>query len=488
LVTRLLDCFLATLRSNTISSILHWQLEGIAFTIFDPNTSTDLFELNNGSIVDPNEFDFKSSVIRAEVTKNPSRVDTFIFHIDGVWQPMVTRPPYILGGGLKPSGNPKQPILAPGKHRLFARAIFKNGRWKTRTIYFEVLDPTNAPTTVPSVSLTLKLVDSKTNEEIDMDALTEGAVIDLSKVGTALNIRAGIGYNVTTMDFWFDGDYIRTEFFAPFSLGGDNFGNYRSFSPLTVTGKHEINVRAFIGTELVGQRRIGFNVIDKTFTPTTTKYPTRSPEVGSDLPSDVPSDTPSDEPSTVPSDATSDEPLDSTFSVPSVSPSAVEREPTVKPFLSEYMTEYFVNAGATKNERKFLVGGKTQAYTNVDAIVTGADPYPASLFQTHRCANWMNYTFPKLEPQSMNQVKLGFAEVYDPNCLIGPGARSINVRVNDIFFLSNFDVLKVVPCYAAHFEEGIFFANEDGKITVAFEAATGEAFVSTIQINTVGSA
>jgi Malectin domain len=486
------DCFLVTLYSDTITSTQRSQLEGIAFTIFDPDTSTDLFELNNGSIVDPNKFDFKSSVIRAEVSKNPSRVDTFIFHFDGLWQPMVTRPPYILGGGLKPSGNPKQPVLTPGNHRLFARALFKNGRWKTRTIYFEVLDPTNAPTTVPSVSLSLKLVDSSSNKEIDMDALTEGAVIDLSKVGTALNIRAGIGYNVTTMDFWFDGDYIRTEFFAPYSLGGDNFGNYRPFRPLTLTGKHEINVRAFIGTVLVGQRRIGFHVIDKTFTPTTTKYPTRSPEVGSDLPSDQPSDTPSDEPSDVPSDepwdSTSDMPSGMPLSAPSISPSAVEREPPVKPIPSEYMTEYFVNAGATKNERTFLVGGKTQAYTNVDAIVTGADPYPASLFQTHRCANWMNYTFPNLEPQSMNQVKLGFAEVYEPNCLIGPGARSINVRVNDIFFLSNFDVLKVAPCYAVVFQQGIFFADEDGKIMVAFEAAIGEAFVSTIQIDTVGNA
>jgi Malectin domain len=179
--------------------------------------------------------------------------------------------------------------------------------------------------------------------------------------------------------------------------------------------------------------------------------------------------------------------MEKAFDAPSSPPSVVEGMTVIYiPPLDKYVTDYFVDAGADKKKPKYFTGVATRSYTNKKATILGADPYSDSLFQTYRRAKWMNYTFPGLVPRSMNKVKLGFAEILDANCLQEPSARVFDVTVNDMPFLSNFDVLTVVPCHTVHFVEGIWVADATGRIVIGFKSIRGMAFVSVIEIETVG--
>ena len=101
------------------------------------------------------------------------------------------------------------------------------------------------------VKLSLTLVDAQTDQ--DIGALTDGDVIDLSRVRSSLNVRAdGADNAVTAMVFLFDGVSVRTETVAPFSLGGDLSGDYKKYRPLAAQGPNVIEVRAMVGNAMVG--------------------------------------------------------------------------------------------------------------------------------------------------------------------------------------------------------------------------------------------
>lgn len=333
--------------------------------------------------------------------------------------------------------------------------------------------------------MSLTLVNSATDQ--DIVTLNEGDVIDLSQVGRSLNVRVNADSSpVDTMEFWFDGVIVRTETTEPFSLGGDRSGNYKRFNALTAPGPHEIDVRALVGNEVVGELRVGLEVVEET---RETGEPTLSPALidtipPTSMPVDVESNAPTLSPVAQETRAPSKSPVERDTNKPTHTPvAAVTKSPV---FLSPttYVTHYFVDAGADTAHPLFFKSDKKRVFSNFTATIAKTNPYTESVFQTHRYADWIDYTFTGLEPLSITSVTLGFAEIYQPNCKKGDSARVLDVTVNNMPFLANFDVLNHVPCYTAHFEQGAFKADESGQIVIAFTSTVENAFVSMIEVVT----
>jgi Malectin domain len=146
---------------------------------------------------------------------------------------------------------------------------------------------------------------------------------------------------------------------------------------------------------------------------------------------------------------------------------------------------YFVDAGADpKRPRYYRKTNQTEAYRNKHSI-GNSDTYPQKVFQSYRSGSVVTYTFPDLKPQSINHVKLGFAEIYKPHCKKGMGARVFDVAVNGSPFLTHMDVLAKVSCYTAYVVDDFFSADKKGKIEIVLTSKRGDAFVSMIEIETV---
>jgi hypothetical protein len=101
--------------------------------------------------------------------------------------------------------------------------------------------PVAAPTALPVVSLTLV----NANTDLDIGPLADGMTIDLTALGSALNVRGTpIGVTlVRSVVFRFDGNIVKTENGAPYTLGGDSgTGNYYPWTPSL--GVHTITATA----------------------------------------------------------------------------------------------------------------------------------------------------------------------------------------------------------------------------------------------------
>ena len=83
------------------------------------------------------------------------------------------------------------------------------------------------PVTMSVSALTLISASTQT----DLRALTNGEVIDFSKDGSLLNIRADIGGPVGSVVFHLDGKKVHTESWAPYAFAKDDAGVYRKWTP-----------------------------------------------------------------------------------------------------------------------------------------------------------------------------------------------------------------------------------------------------------------
>lgn len=104
----------------------------------------------------------------------------------------------------------------------------------------------------------LVLVDASTNT--DLFVLTNGAVVDLDVVGTALNVRADTTPAVTgSVRFDLDGVVnYRTENVAPYALEGDQNGDYAAAT--YSLGIHTVTATAFTGSGASGVAGPGLTV------------------------------------------------------------------------------------------------------------------------------------------------------------------------------------------------------------------------------------
>ncbi len=88
-----------------------------------------------------------------------------------------------------------------------------------------------------------RLVLVNTSTQKDIRALTNGDTIVLSVDGTALNVRAETSGTVGSVEFSYDGAYVRTENLTPYAFALDDNGAYRKWTP--TVGTHRMKARAF---------------------------------------------------------------------------------------------------------------------------------------------------------------------------------------------------------------------------------------------------
>jgi hypothetical protein len=148
-----------------------------------------------------------------------------------------------------------------------------------------------------------------------------------------------------------------------------------------------------------------------------------------------------------------------------------------------YRTTFFTNAGP--GEDTSVVGGNLRTY-ELENPISGTGSFDESLFQSHRYGDSFTYSIYGFAPDSTNAIALGFAEIWQPNCDAGAGARVMNIEVNGNSLVTGLDVLAHAACNVAHVETFRALATPQGAIVLEFESVVEKAFVSFIQIETLG--
>ena len=96
--------------------------------------------------------------------------------------------------------------------------------------------------------------------------------IDLDVAGRSLSIKAEATLPPKgRIEFWFNGKKVRDEYTAPYAIGADSGGVYKSFPPMIVTGTHTVVAKTFDSK--------GKNLDSRTmkFTTTASKSPVAAP-------------------------------------------------------------------------------------------------------------------------------------------------------------------------------------------------------------------
>ena len=122
--------------------------------------------------------------------------------------------------------------------------------------------PTKSPVSLtppPTTSkLSLTLIDAKMNNIISR--MTNGMKVDLLKY-PMLNILVDVdaSLSVNRIEFFYDGDRIRIEYYAPYSFYGNEDNDFFGWRP--TVGDHFVEVRAFRDTTLVASVTITFYTV-----------------------------------------------------------------------------------------------------------------------------------------------------------------------------------------------------------------------------------
>lgn len=109
------------------------------------------------------------------------------------------------------------------------------------------------------------LINAATDQ--DIGALEDGGIINLSEVGTNLNVRAEVDGEIGSMRFALDGNNnFQTENLAPYALAGNTDNDYNSWTP--ELGEHTLTTTIFSGANANGEEldqvTINFTVVEDT--------------------------------------------------------------------------------------------------------------------------------------------------------------------------------------------------------------------------------
>jgi hypothetical protein len=86
----------------------------------------------------------------------------------------------------------------------------------------------------------------RADTDADVAPLNNGDVIDLSVVGSLLNVRAVTAGAVMSVEFGLDGNAsYRTENFADWMLGANNGSNHFAVPQLSQTGSHTVSATPY---------------------------------------------------------------------------------------------------------------------------------------------------------------------------------------------------------------------------------------------------
>ncbi|MDB5294532.1 MAG: polymorphic rane protein, partial [Phycisphaerales bacterium] len=220
------------------------------------NADTDqpmvgLTTLTNGATLDLSKLPTKRMNVRANVNSTALSV-RFAYDSNANYR-VESGAPFSLAGDSGGNYAPWTPTV--GSHTIKVTPYSKTGATGTAgavfTITFKVVAGTTTvppvvPPTVPPPPVVVKpvadLINAATDQKIA--TLTDGYVIDLSKIGTRLNIQGTPVGTAGSLDFRIDGVSIKTESFAPYTIGGDAIVNgktdYLDWTP--PVGQHTFQV------------------------------------------------------------------------------------------------------------------------------------------------------------------------------------------------------------------------------------------------------
>lgn len=117
----------------------------------------------------------------------------------------------------------------------------------------------------PTSSAFFTLIDA--NADTDIGSLTDGMTVNLLSLGN-LNVRANFAtyFIIGSVQFRYDGSVFRTENGVPYTLAGENHGNYKAWTPRV--GNHTIVAIPFSGKNAAGTMgdfaTVTFTVINQT--------------------------------------------------------------------------------------------------------------------------------------------------------------------------------------------------------------------------------
>ncbi|MGV3558398.1 malectin domain-containing carbohydrate-binding protein [Larkinella arboricola] len=232
------------------------------FTLLNSRTNTELGALQNGSIIN---LSVTGNLLNVQANVNSSAVTQVVFDLDGNADFRTEKePPYTLAGDKE--GDPHDWSPSLGVHTLKATPYNADGEAGTPLVVtFTVVASTSTGEDKPDADgLTgFTLIDASTST--DLLQLKNGEVIDLTKTGTLLNVRANtnssrISKVVFALD---DNENFRTETVAPYTLAGDTDQGHYDWTPSL--GPHTLKATPYgpageVGTPLT----VNFTVIAST--------------------------------------------------------------------------------------------------------------------------------------------------------------------------------------------------------------------------------
>ncbi len=239
-----------------------WVFEPLAvngFTLVNAVSDQDLFELQDGAVINLATLPTNKLNVRADVELTAGGSVTF--ERNGVHVRTENTAPYAMAGD-NPSGNYSVWTPAVGDYEICATPHSGYGgtgvSGPTECIRFTVVNIRNGITH-------FTLVNAETDE--DIQNLAEGDTIDLSLIPTSkLNIRANTYPSVVgSVSFGFGGDdYTHVENVAPYALFGDRNGNYHSwnFTPCYCFVSATAYSRANLSGDDLGTLDLRFHLIN----------------------------------------------------------------------------------------------------------------------------------------------------------------------------------------------------------------------------------
>lgn len=204
--------------------------------LIDAAAQKELRTLTNGSTISLSS-DGSALNVRADVSGS---VGSVVFYLNGKKFSSESIAPYALAqddGGVYRKWTPSTGTLT-------LRAVPYSGGGGsgavgaplevTVTVQSAAAAPAASPPAEDGLAVTrLVLIDASAQRELR--SLSNGAVIDLSNDGSALNVRADVSGPVRSVVFYLNGAKKITESIAPYALAQDDSGKYRKWTPPTGT-------------------------------------------------------------------------------------------------------------------------------------------------------------------------------------------------------------------------------------------------------------
>ena len=126
-----------------------------------------------------------------------------------------------------------------------------------------------APELIAQQITSFTLIDATTDNAVG--TITEGSTFDLSDIGSSVNIRANTTGTIGSVRFWLDDIVQKTEGVAPYTMFGDNNGDFDGL-PIEA-GSHKVKATVFSGSGGTGTAEntlsVNFNITDENYAPPT---------------------------------------------------------------------------------------------------------------------------------------------------------------------------------------------------------------------------